>query len=234
MVASQKPRFEAETGDFIPGCFLWSVHLYTALSNHTYCVGDQMYLQVSGGPIGLQLTGAVSRAYMMRWDRLYLDKVKKLGIGMQLYERYVDDSDQTAVVPPPGSVYNEHTKKVEIGETLSINDENEEIILARVLKGVANDFNKDMVMVEDYPTKHENGKMPVLDMEVWMDKESYIMHEHYGKPMSSKKIMHSESAISPSCKKSVHTQKVLRRLFNSSMRLDWGTEVAPKIYTLHA
>ena len=62
-----------------------------------------------------------------------------------------------------------------------------------------------------------------------MDKESHIIHEHYEKPMSSKKVMHAESAISPSCKKSVHTQEVLRRLFNSSMRLDWETEVAPKI-----
>ena len=26
-----------------------------------------------------------------------------------------------------------------------------------------------------------------------------------------------------------NTQEVLRRLFNSSMRLDWDTEVAPKI-----
>ena len=64
--------------------------------------------------------------------------------------------------------------------------------------------------------------MPVLDIVVWMDKESSIMHEHYEKPMSSKKIMHAESAIYPLCKKSVHTQEVLRRL-------DWETEVAPKI-----
>ena len=39
--------------------------------------------------------------------------------------------------------------------------------------------------------------------------------------------MHAESAISPSCKKSVHTQDVLRRLFNSSNKLDWKTDTAP-------
>ena len=39
--------------------------------------------------------------------------------------------------------------------------------------------------------------------------------------------MHSESAISASCKRSVHTQEILRRLFNSSRHLDWKTEVAP-------
>ena len=78
----------------------------SALSNHTYCVRDQSYLQMSGGPIGLQLTGAVSRAFMMRWDRMYLTKVKRSGLKMQLYERFIDDSNQTAEVHPPGAIFN--------------------------------------------------------------------------------------------------------------------------------
>jgi hypothetical protein len=206
-----------------------SYGVYTALSNHTYCLGDQMYRQVSGGPIGLQLTGAASRAYMMRWDRQYLDKVKRSGISMMMYERYVDDSDQTAVVPPPGTVFNEQTKEVEVDENLAITDENEEARLARVLKHIANDVNGDIVMVEDHPAKNENNRMAVLDMNVWMNEDSFIMYEHYEKPMSCKKVMHADAAISPSCKRSVHTQEVLRRLFNSSRRLDWDTEVAPQI-----
>ena len=36
------------------------------MSNHTYCVGDKVYLQTAGGPIGLELTGAVSRPFMAR------------------------------------------------------------------------------------------------------------------------------------------------------------------------
>jgi hypothetical protein len=55
----------------------------TTLSSHTYCVGDECYLQMSGGPIGLELTGSVSRAYMLRWDKLYLLKVKKSGLDMR-------------------------------------------------------------------------------------------------------------------------------------------------------
>ena len=42
------------------------------MSNHTYKVVDDIFLQSEGGPIGLELTGAVSRAYMLRWDREYL------------------------------------------------------------------------------------------------------------------------------------------------------------------
>ena len=206
-----------------------SYGVYTALSNHTYCLGDQIYLQVSGGPIGLQLTGAVSRAYMMRWDRQYLDKVKRSGISMLVYERYVDDSNQTAVFPPPGTVFNVQSKKLEVDEHLAIDDENEEERLARVLKCIANNVNDDIVMVEDYPSKNVNRKMAVLDMNVSMNKDNFIVYEHYEKPMSCQKVLHADSAISPSCKRSVHTQEVLRRMFNSSRRLNWETEVAPKI-----
>ena len=59
-----------------------------------------------------------------------------------------------------------------------------------------------------------------------MDEQGHLYHE---KPLSCKNIMHAQSAISSSCKKSVHTQEVLRRLFNSSRRLDWKTETAPVI-----
>ena len=207
-----------------------SYGVYTTLSSHTYCVGDKKYLQMSGGPIGLELTGAVSRAYMMRWDTLYLQKVKKAGISMLLYERYIDDSNQSAVVPSPGATYDTDRKKVVIDTDIALEDEDKEARLARVLKEIANDVIPEIKMVEDYPSKNDDDKMPVLDMKIWMtEDESLIMHEHYEKPMSSKKVMHAESAISASCKQSVHTQEVMRRLFNSSRMLDWKTETAPVI-----
>merc|ERR1711860_158803 len=39
------------------------------MENHVYCVGDRIFQQQSGGPIGLELTGAVSRPFMAKWDR---------------------------------------------------------------------------------------------------------------------------------------------------------------------
>ena len=41
--------------------------------------------------------------------------------------------------------------------------------------------------------------------------------------------MHASSAQSSTCKKSVHVQEVLRRLLNSSSRLDRDSEVAPVV-----
>ena len=109
-----------------------SYGVYTALSSHTYCVGDVQFLQMSGGPIGLELTGGVSQAYMLRWDKLYLKKVKRVGIDMPMYERYIDDSNQSAGVPLPGSKYDDVQKKVVVDLDLANNDEDQEGRLARV------------------------------------------------------------------------------------------------------
>ena len=90
----------------------------TALSCHTYKVADDIYQQLGGGSIGLELTGAVARPFMLRWDHLYKDRAKKAGMTIQMYERYVDDSNQVVIVPPPGAKYDENRNKVDIIENL--------------------------------------------------------------------------------------------------------------------
>ena len=89
-----------------------------------------------------------------------------------------------------------------------------------------------IVMEEEYPSKIDNGHLAILDMEVRTDEDSgHILYRHHEKPMTSKLVMHSMSAQSYSCTKSVHKQEVIRRLLNSSVRLDWNQEVAPVITT---
>ena len=60
----------------------------------------------------MKLTGAVSRVFMARCDRLYREKVARAVVDLTTYERYVDDSNQIAVLPPPKSEYNEVTGKI--------------------------------------------------------------------------------------------------------------------------
>ena len=89
-----------------------TIGIYQVMSQHTYKVGDVCYLQMEGGPIGLELTGAVSRAFMMSWDRKYLEMVRKAGLKMRMYQRYIDDSNQAADVPQPGSKYDKDTVRL--------------------------------------------------------------------------------------------------------------------------
>ena len=68
-----------------------------------------------------------------RWD-----KVEKFGLKMTLYERYIDDSNQEAESPPPGSIYDAEKNEIAVDLNLAIDDEDQEAKLTRVLKGVAN------------------------------------------------------------------------------------------------
>ena len=106
-------------------------------------------------------------------------------------------------------------------------DEEEDERLARILKEIANTVQEGIVMEEDTPSRNSSGKLPILDMEVWMTEEDRVVYRHYEKPMSNRRVMNAKSAQSSSCKKSVHVQELLRRILNTSSRLNWTTTVAP-------
>lgn len=205
-----------------------SYGVHTTLSCHTYKVADDMYQQMAGGSIGLELTGAVARPFMLRWDQLYKESVRKAGMNMLMYERYIDDSNQVTEVPAPGSKYDVDKKKVVIDESLIDNSEEDDERTARVLTQIANNILPGIVMENDVPSRNTDRKMAILDMKVWIEKEEgNVMFQHFEKPTASKNIMHAHSAQSITCRNSVHTQEIVRRLLNSSPFLDWKTCVAP-------
>ena len=175
---------------------------------------------------GCKLTGAVSRAFMARWDRIYLQKVKKAGINMHVYERYVDDSNQLAEISPPNTEYNVQTGKLVKVDNLNV-DETEEGRSVRLLLSIANSVQDDIVMEADHPDKNDDNKLPILDMKVWLNGEKFAVFQHYEKPVSNKQVMHSQSALSSRCKESVHVNELIRRILNTSSRLDWEEHTAP-------
>ena len=176
------------------------------MRNHTYKLGDRTFLQSEGGPIGLELTGAVSRAFMMMWDELYLNAVETAGLRMLFYKRYVDDSNQIVV----------DDNNSEDGEDLALK-----------LKNIANSVMEGIEVEMDLPSRHRDGKMPILDMKVHINHEGFVIYEHYEKPVSSKLVISERSAHSGGCKRSVHISELVRRMYNTSRRLDWDAYTAP-------
>ena len=82
------------------------------VSGHTYNVVDTCYIQSEGGPIGLELNGAISRPFMMKWDKLYLAKLVRAGVRMMMFKRYVDDSNQLVKTIPAGRKYDQNSGKL--------------------------------------------------------------------------------------------------------------------------
>ena len=205
--------------------------VYTTMSCHTYKVGDEVYQQLGGGSIGLELTGAVARPFMLRWDTLYRDRIKTAGqdlnLDLVMYERYVDDSNQVVTTPPQGARYDVISKKVVIDDNHNDTLLNDEERTAKLYTDIANDIVHGITMEFDVPSRNSDNKMPILDMKVWMNEEKYLLFQHYEKPTASRNILHAQSAQSVSCRNSVHTQEILRRILNTSPLLDWSSCVAP-------
>ena len=123
-----------------------------------------------------------------------------------------------------GSKYEKEDLRVKQNETeLELRqDEERDSRLAQILKDIANQVMEDIEMEADFPSNNLDGKMAVLDTKVWTCKEEgYILYQHYEKPMASKEVLHAQSAQSMTCKRSVHVQEILRRILNTSSRLDW-------------
>ena len=56
------------------------------MNNHYYTINGTLRRQLKGGAIGSELTGDVSRNYMLNWDNIFRRKLKGLGIHLEIYK----------------------------------------------------------------------------------------------------------------------------------------------------
>ena len=74
---------------------------------------------------------------------------------------------------------------------------------ARKLHEIANTIMpRSIVMEEDYPSNHPSGKLPILEMVMWVQGRT-ILHEHYSKPMASRAVVIAKSAFPAATKKNI-------------------------------
>ena len=121
----------------------------------------------------------------------------------------MDDSNQIAEVPPPNTKYNPQTGKL-VKDDNPIDGETDDGRTARILQAIANHVQDGIVMEEDHPSKNSNGKLAILDMEVWINEENFVVYQHYEKPMANRNVLNAKSAQSDKCKRSVNVNKVVR------------------------
>ena len=57
-----------------------------------------------------------------------------------------------------------------------------------VLSAVANSIFDCVQFTVEYPSKNENGKVPILDLEVAVQ-DNQMTHEHYEKPCAAKMVI---------------------------------------------
>ena len=61
-----------------------------------------------------------------------------------------------------------------------------------LIQDIGNGIHSSIQLEVDFPSNHENRKIPILDLKVWIEKHethTVIMHEFYPKEVASKSVI---------------------------------------------
>ena len=201
--------------------------LKVVLLNHTYIFNNQPKKQTEGGPIGMDLSGLVAKIFMAWWDRQLLEKLANLDISIRLYKRYVDDINLAAKGLQLGTRLVEGSLRIVDEYIESDSDIPDDQRTLAIVKQVGETIHKSIKLKVDCPSLHADGKLPILDLKVWIHKGGdglhTILHEHYIKDCASHQVTHANSALAWKDKRSILTQMCLKVLLNCSPQLPKDT-----------
>ena len=101
----------------------------------------------------------LSRLVMMFFDKEYL--------ALTSGPSFVDDVNMVMVPVEQGTVYKEGGLVTEVGGGEEFSDSR----TARICREIADTvMPRSVKMEEDSPSKHSGGKIPILDMEMWVSR----------------------------------------------------------------
>ena len=188
-------------------CHALGVAMKTTLKNHIFRFNDEIKKQTNGGAIGVKAAGDIAALFMVWWDKTFKQRVAE---ELKLYSRYVDD---------------EHVVSEALPENETNAGQQKDERTMKKLQEVGNAIHPSIQLTVDYPSNHENGRMPVLDTEQWIEKvdvdgelKEQIMHSHYMKGMASKYLIHRESASPMKSKINILVADLIRVMRNVSQK----------------
>ena len=179
------------------------------MKGHVYKFNGETKQQNEGGAIGLEMTGEIAGVFMQWWDKQMKRKLEGNGFQIKMYKRYVDDINIIVSLEP--------TRNTDI--------EVEDKTVMERIKSIGNEIHQSIQLEDDYPSKYSDRKVPILDVKVWIDDSNRVLHEYYSKPVSSKFVVHNDSAMPLRDKRTVLTQDLLRVILRCSPLLPWSSVV---------
>ena len=144
---------------------------------------------------------------------------------------FVDDDNLAYEFLPPGTRWDEEQKKMVVDPSKVEEDleaEEDERTMVQIQR-MADSICPAIQTTYDCPSKHDSGKMPLLDTQQWVEwvhqegggGEWEVRWQFYRKPCAPRTLMLARSAMPDRVKRSTLTQEALRVLRNTSPRLPW-------------
>ena len=136
----------------------------------------------------MDLTGALAQIFIIWWGKEFKWLLQELQLKVIMMRCYVGDINWEIPVVALGTRYVDGTLVIE--DVLVLHDEAlpEDLRTMLLYKSVGNSIHSSIQLEIDCPSNHDDQKMPILDLRVWMealdDQGSRVMHEFYMKSVS--------------------------------------------------
>ena len=142
----------------------------TIMSNNVYKFGHEVKLQSEGGAIGVRATGDVAKAVMVNWDKKFNEKLESLLSKTLMYKRYVDDQNMVIESVKPGMRFDPSSNTMIQGDEEE-DVRNKEERTMETVREIGDSISDMIQLTVDFPERNENGRVPILDLEVWIERD---------------------------------------------------------------
>ena len=112
-------------------------------------------------------------------------------------------------------------------EEIEVDNEKTEKEIMEKIKIIANSIHPSISVKVDYPSNQPNKRLPILDTEMWIEKvcvngelKHQILYSYYEKEMSSKYLVHKNSALSNQSKMNILVNDLVRVMKNTSLQVN--------------
>ena len=203
---------------------------------HVYSFAGETYRQARGGPIGLRFTSIVARIVMDLWIEGFLVKLMDAGVTPLAAMKYVDDVNLVLEMIAMGTrwvdgklVHDDRWEKEDrdLGRS-------QQSVTMEAMRLAADSVLPWLGFTVDDPTQHDNGKVPVLDVQVWVrppHPEDPCGHDtlawtFYEKPSAARRALLASSAFNWRSKLITLNMEVFRHMKNSTRQLTPSARVS--------
>ena len=208
------------------------VAIIAVFKNHLYTFNGVTYVQLAGGPIGLRLTSIVARVVMDSWMVMFLVRLDDAGFHLWAIMKYVDDINVVCDMVDRG--WRWEGARLAWKEEWAVEEEMEatdsdEMRTMKLIQQAANEIVTWLDFTLDLPELHQNGKVPMLDVEVWVDRrqgrEDVLMWDFYEKKSSSSRVLQASSAYTWRAKLVTMNMEMFRRHRNTCRQVTHARRV---------
>ena len=148
-----------------------AVLLRAIMNYQVYSFNGKYYIQEGTGSIGDRAIGVIAIVVMIWWSKEFKRTLAILQIENKFLKIYVDEVNGVFESLKPGTLFENGTLRFDLHKYEVDKNKSPDVVTMEVVRDIANSIDGMIVMTVYAPSNHEDKKVPMLDVKVWLNDE---------------------------------------------------------------